>query len=100
MKGTPYVMRRRPLLSPWHMPCNAPPWGTLAAVEASTGRVRWQVPLGTLRDLAPLPLPIKLGTPTLGGPLTTASGLPFLGSTLDSTFPAFHPQTGHALLAG
>jgi len=97
MKGTPYVMRRRPLLSPWHMPCNAPPWGTLAAVEASTGRVRWQVPLGTLRDLAPLPLPIKLGTPTLGGPLTTASGLTFIGSTLDSTFRAFDTETGQEL---
>jgi quinoprotein glucose dehydrogenase len=97
MKGTPYVMRRRPLLSPWHMPCNAPPWGTLAAVEASTGRVRWQVPLGTIRDLAPLPLPIKWGTPTLGGPLTTASGLTFIGATLDSTFRAFDTETGREL---
>lgn len=97
MKGTPYVMRRRPLLSPWHMPCNAPPWGTLAAVEAGTGRVRWQVPLGTIRDLAPLPLPIKWGTPTLGGPLTTASGLTFIGATLDSTFRAFDTETGREL---
>ena len=97
MKGTPYVMRRRPVLSPWNMPCNAPPWGTLAAVEASTGRLRWQVPLGTLRDLAPLPLSIKWGTPTLGGPLTTASGLTFIGATLDSTFRAFDTETGREL---
>jgi quinoprotein glucose dehydrogenase len=27
MKGTPYVMRRKALLSPWHLPCNPPPWG-------------------------------------------------------------------------
>ena len=97
MKGTPYVMRRRPVLSPWNMPCNAPPWGTLAAVEASTGRLRWQVPLGTLRDLAPLPLSIKWGTPTLGGPLTTASGLTFIGATFDSTFRAFDTETGREL---
>ena len=97
MKGTPYVMRRRPVLSPWNMPCNAPPWGTLAAVEASTGRLRWQVPLGTLRDLAPLPLSIKWGTATLGGPLTTASGLTFIGATLDSTFRAFDTETGREL---
>ena len=97
MKGTPYVMRRRPVLSPWNMPCNAPPWGTLAAVEASTGRLRWQVPLGTLRDLAPLPLSIKWGTPTLGGPLTTASGLTFIAATLDSTFRAFDTETGREL---
>jgi len=97
MKGTPYVMRRKFLLSPWGMPCNAPPWGTLAAVEASTGRLRWQVPLGTLRDLAPIPLPIKLGTPNVGGPLTTAGGLIFIGSTLDSTFRAFDTETGREL---
>jgi len=97
MKGTPYVMRRKFLLSPWGMPCSAPPWGTLAAVEASTGRLRWQVPLGTIRDLAPIPLPIKFGTPTLGGPLTTASGLTFIGSTLDSTFRAFDTETGQEL---
>ena len=97
MKGTPYVMRRKALLSPWHMPCAAPPWGTLAAVEASTGRLRWQVPLGTIRDFTPIPLPIKLGTPTLGGPLTTASGLTFIGATLDSTFRAFDTETGREL---
>ncbi|HVN77903.1 MAG TPA: pyrroloquinoline quinone-dependent dehydrogenase [Terriglobia bacterium] len=97
MKGTPYVMRRRALLSPWHLPCNPPPWGTLAAVEANTGTVRWQVPLGTIRELAPIPLPLKLGTPTVAGPLTTAGGLTFIGATLDSTFRAFDTDTGHQL---
>jgi quinoprotein glucose dehydrogenase len=97
MKGTPYVMRRRALLSPSGLPCNPPPWGTLAAVEASTGRIRWQVPLGTMRELAPLPLPIHWGTPTLGGPLTTASGITFIGATMDSTFRAFETETGREL---
>jgi quinoprotein glucose dehydrogenase len=97
MKDTPYVMRRKPLLSPLHLPCNPPPWGTLAAVEASTGRIRWQVPLGTMRELAPIPLPFKWGTPTLGGPLTTASGLTFIGATLDRTFRAFDTETGREL---
>jgi quinoprotein glucose dehydrogenase len=97
MKDTPYVMRRKPLLSPWHLPCNPPPWGTLAAVEASTGRIRWQVPLGTMRELAPIPLPVKWGTPTLGGPLTTASGLTFIGATLDRAFRAFDTETGREL---
>lgn len=97
MKGTPYVMRRKPLLSPWQLPCNPPPWGTLAAVDASTGRIRWQVPLGTMRELAPLPLPIHWGTPTLAGPLTTASGLTFIGATLDRTFRAFDTESGREL---
>jgi quinoprotein glucose dehydrogenase len=97
MKGTPYVMRRKALLSPWGLPCSPPPWGTLAAVEANTGKIRWQVPLGTVRELAPIPLPIGWGTPTLGGPLTTASGITFIGSTMDRTFRAFDTETGREL---
>jgi quinoprotein glucose dehydrogenase len=100
MKGTPYVMRRRPLLSPWNVPCNPPPWGTLAAVDANTGAIRWQVTLGTVRDLAPMPLPIKWGTPSLSGPLTTASGLTFIGAALDSYLRAFDTETGQELWKG
>ncbi len=41
---------------------------------------------------------LRLGyTPTLGGPLTTASGLTFIGSTMDSTFRAFDTETGREL---
>ena len=97
MKGTPYVMRRKPLLSRWGLPCTPPPWGTLAAVDATSGKIRWQVPLGTIRELAPVPLPIGWGTPTLGGPLTTAGGLTFIGATMDSTFRAFDTETGREL---
>ena len=97
MKGTPYVMRRKVLLSPMGLPCTPPPWGTLAAVELSSGKIRWQKPLGTVRELAPVPLPIGWGTPTLGGPLTTAGGVTFIGATMDSTFRAFDTQTGREL---
>ena len=51
--ATPYAVRRELLLSPWGAPCNAPPWGTLTAVDLSTGTVRWQSTLGTTREMAP-----------------------------------------------
>ena len=33
MRGTPYWLRRELLMSPFGVPCNAPPWGQLAAVR-------------------------------------------------------------------
>jgi quinoprotein glucose dehydrogenase len=97
MEGSPYALERAPLLSPLGAPCNPPPWGTLAAVDAATGAVRWQVPLGTTRDLAPWPLWLATGTPNLGGPLATASGLVFIGATTDFFLRAFDVETGEEL---
>ena len=98
--GTPYAMRREALLSPWGLQCNPPPWGTLAAVEPATGRIRWEVPLGTLRDLAPVPIGLKWGTPNMGGPIVTAGGLVFIGAAMDDYLRAFHVETGEELWKG
>ena len=98
--GTPYAMRREPLLSPLGIPCNAPPWGTLAAVDLATGAVRWEVPLGTTRDLSPLPVGARWGTPNMGGPITTASGLVFIGAAMDHYLRAFDVETGAELWKG
>jgi quinoprotein glucose dehydrogenase len=98
--GTPYAMRRLMLMSPWELPCNPPPWGSLAAVDLSTGDIVWQEPLGTVRDLAPVPLPIRYGVPNLGGPLVTSSGLIFIGATMDDYLRAFDVETGDELWKG
>lgn len=93
-KGTPYGMRRDPFLSDLGLPCNPPPWGTLAAIDLQNGDILWQDPFGTVRDLAPIPLKIKYGVPNLGGPLVTASGLIFIAATMDNYIRAFDIQTG------
>ncbi len=96
-RGTPFAMRREVFLSPLGLPCTPPPWGTLAAVDLSTGELRWQVPLGGVRDLAPLPIPWEPGVPNLGGPLVTAGGLVFVGAAMDDYLRAFDVDTGQEL---
>jgi quinoprotein glucose dehydrogenase len=101
MQGTPYGLYRAPgLVSPLELPCNKPPWGTLLAVDTATGEVKWEVPLGTVRDLAPVPLPIKWGTPNLGGPIVTQNGLVFIGAAMDNYLRAFDLETGKELWKG
>jgi quinoprotein glucose dehydrogenase len=95
--GTPYALERVPLLSPLGAPCNPPPWGELVGIELGTGRVLWRTALGTTRDLAPWPFWLATGTPNLGGPMLTASGLAFIGATTDHFLRAFDVASGAEL---
>jgi quinoprotein glucose dehydrogenase len=86
--GAPYAMFRTPLLSPSGIPCNAPPWGTIAAVDLFTGKKVWDIPLGSF-------IPgMNTGTVTLGGPMATAGGLVFSAATMDNFIRAFDSETG------
>ena len=99
MRGTPYGMRRELLRSPLGLPCVAPPWGRLVAVDLAQGRIAWRVPLGTMRDLA-FPLGFIQGSPSMGGPIVTAGGLVFVGSAADDYLRAFDTATGTELWKG
>lgn len=92
--GTPYAMRRRLLDSPFGAPCIAPPWGKLVAVDLAQGKIAWEKPLGTSRDKAPWPFWSIEGAPNMGGPLSTAGGLVFIGATTDNYLRAFDTATG------
>jgi quinoprotein glucose dehydrogenase len=98
----PFGVRRRTVLSSTGVPCNAPPWGTLAAVALDTGDVKWEVPLGRVPDRHPLkPLLSDLvGVPNSGGPLLTAGGLVFIGAAMDERLRAFDVETGRELWSG
>ncbi|HUL48300.1 MAG TPA: pyrroloquinoline quinone-dependent dehydrogenase [Steroidobacteraceae bacterium] len=95
--GTPYAMRRQPLLSPWGLPCTAPPWGTLVDVDLHANRIVWQVPLGSTEGFTPWPLVRDFGMPGMGGPIATAGDLVFIGAAMDSYFRAFDIETGREL---
>ena len=96
--GAPYAMRREPLLSPWGLPCTAPPWGTLVSVDLRRNRIVWQVPLGSTEGIGPWFAPTRnFGMPNMGGPISTAGDLVFVGAALDSYFRAFDIETGREL---
>jgi quinoprotein glucose dehydrogenase len=89
--GAPYSMFRTPFLSPSGLPCNAPPWGTVAAVDLFTGKKVWDVPLGSF-------IPgTNTGTITLGGPIATAGGLVFTSAAMDNYLRAFDSESGKEL---
>jgi quinoprotein glucose dehydrogenase len=80
--GTPYGMAREFLLGADGQLCHEAPYGLLSAVDVDTGELRWQIDLGAIN---------------LGGPITTVTGLTFIGATVDGLFRAFETKTGKKL---
>jgi quinate dehydrogenase (quinone) len=98
LKGTPYSVVKDRFLSALGIPCQAPPYGTLTAVDLKSRAIKWQVPVGTVQDTGPMGirmgLPIPIGMPTLGGTLATQGGLVFIAGTQDFYLRAFSAATG------
>ncbi|RIV43357.1 PQQ-binding-like beta-propeller repeat protein [Flagellimonas pelagia] len=85
-------------------PAIKPPWGTLNAIDLSTGEYLWRVPLGEYPELTEKGVPIT-GTESYGGPIVTSGGLVFIAGTKDEKIRAFDKKTGavvweHQLPAG
>ena len=76
-------------------PCAPGPWGELVAVNAATGDIAWRSVLGGFEELEAKG--IKTGTAQLGGAITTAGNLVFIGATIDSKFRAFDVRSGTEL---
>ena len=98
MRGAPYAARRGMVMSQFDLPCNPPPWGIIAGIDLASGAVVWRRPLGTLEDMAGLPL--ELGTPTYGGPIATSGDLIFIAATMDYYLRALSTETGEELWRG
>jgi quinoprotein glucose dehydrogenase len=102
--GVPYADNGGPWMSPLDMPCLAPPWGYLGAIDLKTRKFLWRQPIGTGYDSGPMRLrsfvKITIGTPNNGGSLVTRGGVTFIAATLDRYLRAFDTQTGKLLWEG
>lgn len=95
--GVPYGVTLNPFLSPLGFPCKQPAWGYVSAVDLKTNDIVWKKRIGTVRDSSPIPLPFKMGMPMLGGPISTAGNVMFIGATADNFLRAFNVTNGDQL---
>ncbi|MFX5490111.1 membrane-bound PQQ-dependent dehydrogenase, glucose/quinate/shikimate family, partial [Acinetobacter baumannii] len=100
MYGVPYGVEISAFLSPLGLPCKQPAWGYVAGVDLKTHEVVWKKRIGTIRDSLPnlFQLPaVKIGVPGLGGSISTAGNVMFVGATQDNYIRAFNVTNGEKL---
>jgi quinoprotein glucose dehydrogenase len=79
----------RTLLQVDEQPCNAPPWGSLVAVDLSAGAIRWSMPTGAADGVE--------GLNNFGPALVTGGGLVFHAGTTELSMRAHDVETGEVL---
>lgn len=96
-EGADYAVSLKPFLSPLGVPCQQPPWGYVAGADLSQGKVVYKHKNGTIRDLTPLPLPIEMGVPGIGGPIITKGGVVFMAAAVDNYLRAYDLSDGEEI---
>ena len=95
--GADYAVELGPFLSPLGVPCQQPPWGTIAGADLATGDIAYQRKNGTVQDLSPVPIKLELGVPGIGGPIITKGGVAFLSAATENNFRAYDLKNGDVL---
>ena len=98
--GSPYAVSVKPgwRLRQTGLPCKAPPYGGIRAIDLRSGKTLWDRPLGLALANGPFGIPSKLpvpiGTPNNGGSVVTAGGLIFIAAATDNLIRAIDIETG------
>ncbi len=74
-----------------------PPWSQLTAYDLNEGEILWQVPNGEVMTLARYGITDTGSHAPRGGPVATAGGLIFVGTSSDRKFRARDADTGEGL---
>lgn len=104
--GLPFAHHVDNFMSALGIPCQEPPWGNVTAVDLATGKLVWQHPAGTAKDVTLMGINLQpglgfyVGMPALGGPISTKGGLTFHGGTQDYYLRAYGTETGEVLWEG
>ncbi|GAA4228231.1 quinoprotein glucose dehydrogenase [Sagittula marina] len=95
--GSPYGFELTQFVTPTlGIPCWKPPFGALLAYDMNTGEKLWEEPFGAVQQWG-FYMPESWGSPTIGGPALTASGLLFIGASMDDRVRAIDAETGKVL---
>jgi quinoprotein glucose dehydrogenase len=92
-EGSPYAFHLETFLNPLGMPCWKPPYGTMSSYDLATGKLLWRKPFGEVQKWG-FYMPGSWGSPTIGAPVITASGLIFIGASMDARVRAIDLKTG------
>ncbi len=90
-RGAPSPCSARLCCHPGDCPAIRRPGASCTRSICARATILWSVPLGTTEDLAPFSQYVlgNSGTPNMGGPVTAASGLVFIGAAMDDYLRAF-----------
>ena len=94
-KGT-YTHKWELFMDNKNFPAIKPPWGSIVALNLSSGKILWKVPFGEYSELTKLGIP-KTGTYNRSGITATKGNLIFASGTQDNKFIVLDSTNGKEL---
>ncbi|WP_054530941.1 pyrroloquinoline quinone-dependent dehydrogenase [Erythrobacter sp. SG61-1L] len=79
------------------LPAISPPWSLITAYDMNTGNKIWELPNGEVTELVKMNIKNTGSTAPRGGPVATAGGIVFVGTSSDRKIRARDAENGKVL---